>query len=98
MSFLNLKSFWQSIKKDKQSFSANKLLLLALLVGLLLRGLNSTFGSPSLYISNDEAIAHLSAWNMLAEKTPVSIANYTPLGAYIQIPFLVVSFLIMKMS
>src|SRR3989344_5441621 len=91
MSYLNLKNFWQSIKKDK-------LLLLALLVGLLLRGLNSTFGSPSLYVSNDEAVAHLSAFNMLANKTPISIANYTPLGAYLQIPFLVASFLIMKIS
>src|SRR3989344_777962 len=91
MLFLNLRNFWQSIKKDKY-------LLAAIFLGLLLRGLNPTFGSPSLYVSNDEAIAHLAAWNMLAEKTPVSIANYTPLGAYLQIPFLVVSFLIMKMS
>src|SRR3989344_5370498 len=91
MLFLNLRNFWQSIKKDKY-------LLAAIFLGLLLRGLNPTFGSPSLYVSNDEAIAHLAAWNMLAEKTPVSIANYTPLGAYLQIPFLVVSFLIMKIS
>ena len=89
MSFLNLKNFWLSIKHDR-------FLLLALLVGLLLRGLNSTFGSPSLYISNDEAIAHLSAFNMIAAKTPVSIANYTPLGAYLQIPFLFASYLAIK--
>src|SRR3990170_3081512 len=91
MSLLNSTNFWQSIKKDR-------LLLAILLIGLLLRGLNSTFGSPSLYVSNDEAIAHLSAFNMIANKTPVSISNYTPLGAYIQIPFLVASFLIMKIS
>ena len=74
----------------------NWLLLVILTLGLLLRVLNSTFGSPSLYISNDEAIAHLSAFNMIATKTPVSIANYTPLGAYVQIPFLILSFLAMK--
>src|SRR3989344_8182537 len=89
MSFLNLKNFWRSIRQDQ-------LLLLILLIGLALRGLNPTFGSPSLYVSNDEAIAHLSAFNMIANETPVSIANYTPLGAYVQIPFLVASFLAMR--
>lgn len=33
---------------------------------------------------------------MLANKTPVSIANYTPLGTYIQIPIIIISFLIMR--
>lgn len=90
MSSLNLKNFLQSIKRDK-------LLLLALLLGLLLRSLNPTFGSPALFISNDEAIAHLSAFNMIANKTLVSIANYTPFGAYVQIPFLLVSFILMQL-
>lgn len=90
MSYLNLKNFWLSIRRDRY-------ILFALFVGLVLRGLNSTFGSPSLYVSNDEAIAHLSALNMIASKTPVSIANYTPLGAYVQIPFLVLSFLVMRL-
>lgn len=89
MFYPSLKSFWQSIKRDKY-------LLLALLLGLLLRGLNPTFGSPSLYVSNDEAVAHLAALNMIAAKTPVSIANYTPLGSYVQIPFLVGSFGLMQ--
>lgn len=89
MSSLNLKNFWQSFKKDKY-------LLAALFLGLILRGLNPTFGSPSLFVSNDEAIAHLSAFNMIANKTPYSIANYTPFGAYIQIPFLIGSFIMMK--
>src|SRR3989338_8776153 len=80
-------------KKSKSSW----LLLLILAFGLLLRALNPTFGSPSLFVSNDEAIAHLSALNMLAEKTPVSIANYTPLGAYVQIPFLVASYVAMNL-
>lgn len=80
-------------KKSENSW----LLLLILAFGLILRALNPTFGSPSLYISNDEAIAHLSALNMIANKTPASIANYTPLGAYIQIPFLVASFMAMKL-
>lgn len=90
MSYLNLRNFWQSIKRDR-------FLLFALIVGLLLRGLNPTFGSPSLYVSNDEAVAHLSALNMIANRTPVSIANYTPLGAYIQLPFLFLSFVLMKL-
>lgn len=90
MLFQNLKNFLVNIKRDR-------LLLLALLAGLLLRGMNPTFGSPSLYVSNDEAIAHLSALNMIAQKTPASIANYTPLGAYLQIPFLVAIFLVMQL-
>jgi len=89
MSSQNLMNFWRSIRRDQ-------LLLSILLIGLVLRGLNPTFGSPSLYVSNDEAIAHLSAFNMIIKKTPISIANYTPLGAYVQLPFLVASFLIMK--
>jgi len=91
MSHPNLANFYKSISK-------NKFLLFAILAGLVLRGLNPTFGSPSLFVSNDEAIAHLSAFNMIANKTPISIANYTPLGAYLQIPFLLASFLVMKIS
>ncbi len=85
MLFPNLKNFWLNIKRDK-------ILVGILAFGLILRGLNPTFGSPSLYVSNDEAVAHLAALNMLAAKTPVSIANYTPLGAYVQIPFLAASY------
>lgn len=81
------------LKRRKTSF----LLLLILLIGLLLRGLNPTYGSPTVYISNDEAVAHLTALNMLAARTPVSLANYTPLGAYVQLPFLVASFLLMQL-
>lgn len=88
---LNSKNFFQNISKDK-------VLLGILLIGLLLRALNPTFGSPSLFTSNDEAVAHQSAFNMLAAKTPVSIANYTPLGAWLQIPFLIASFLVMKLA
>lgn len=90
MSFLNLKNFWKYVQRDNY-------LLFALFLGLLLRGLNSTFGSPSLFVSNDEAIAHLSALNMISSRTPISIANYTPLGAYVQIPFLALSYLLAKL-
>lgn len=77
-----------------KSIKANKALLIALMLGLLLRGLNPTFGSPALYVSNDEAIAHQSALNMLAAKTPFSLASYTPLNAYLQIPFIVLYYLV----
>lgn len=89
MSNLDLKNFWQSFKKDKY-------LLAALFLGLILRGLNPTFGSPTLFVSNDEAIAHLSAYNMIANKTLYSIANYTPFGSYVQIPFLIGSYIMMR--
>lgn len=91
MSYRSLANFWQNIKKGW-------LLIAILLLGLTLRGLNPTFGSPSLFVSNDEAIAHRSALNMLASRTPISIANYTPLGAYLQIPFLTVAFFFMKIT
>ena len=67
-----------------------------LLLGLSLRGLNSTFGSSSLYALNDEAIAHLAALNMVANKTLSSIAYYPPLGAYLQLPFIGLVFVVMK--
>ncbi|MBI3341971.1 hypothetical protein HY024_02515 [Candidatus Curtissbacteria bacterium] len=86
MLFLNLKNFWPSIRKDY-------LLLVILLFGLILRTVNPTFDSPSIFVSNDEAIAHLSSLNMIANKTIYSISNYTPFGAYIQIPFIVISYL-----
>lgn len=89
MSNLDLRNFWQSFKRDKY-------LLLALFLGLVLRGLNPTFGSPTLFVSNDEAIVQLSAYNMIANQTLQSIANYTPFSAYIQIPFLIGSFIMMK--
>lgn len=76
----------------------NTLILSILIFGLLLRGLNSTFGSPSLYISNDEAIFHYSALNIIASRALVSDSYYTPLGTYLQLPFLGLAFLIMKLQ
>ncbi len=67
-------------------------LLLILTIGFILRSINLTIGFPILYLSNDEAIYHLSALNMLANKTPFTIGNYGPLGAYIQIPFLLLAY------
>lgn len=68
------------------------LLLSILAVGFLLRTINLTVGFPILYASNDEAIYHLSALNMIAAKTPFTLGNYGPLGAYLQIPFLLIGF------
>lgn len=70
------------------------LLLLIVILGFGLRAINLTVGFPILYISNDEAIYHLSALNMIANKTPFTIGNYGPLGAYLQIPFLLLAFFI----
>lgn len=71
----------------------NKYTLLAIVaLGFVLRANNLTIGFPQLFVSNDEAIYHQSALNMLAQKTPFSIGNYGPLGAYVQIPFLLIAF------
>lgn len=75
-----------------KNIPAKYLLLLILAVGFLLRTVNLTVGFPVLYSSNDEAVYHLSALNMIAQKTPFTLGNYGPLGAYLQIPFLLISF------
>jgi hypothetical protein len=82
----------KEISKSKKS----KYVLLSILVfGFLLRVNNLTIGFPILYISNDEAIYHLSALNMVANKTPFTIGFYGPLGAYIQLPFLAIASLVL---
>lgn len=70
------------------------LLLLTVSLAFLLRAQNPTFGSPSLFYSNDEAIAHITALNMISTRSLVSIANYTPLAAYMQLPLVGITFLI----
>lgn len=85
MWFQNLTNFALSTK--------SKYILLAIVfLGFLMRANNLTIGFPLLFVSNDEAIYHLSALNMLSEKTPLTIGNYGPLGAYLQLPFLLIAF------
>ena len=67
------------------------ILLLIVTLGFLLRVNRLTIGFPMLYVSQDEAIYHLSALNMIANGTPFTIGNYGPLGAYVQFPFLVLA-------
>ncbi|MDO8487501.1 MAG: phospholipid carrier-dependent glycosyltransferase [Candidatus Curtissbacteria bacterium] len=78
------------------SLFKSKFLILIVLVGVGLRFLGLNFGSPSLYVSNDEAITQISAYTMIAQKTIKSQSYYTPLSAYIQIPFIGFSYLYMK--
>lgn len=78
-------------KSSKKKFKVY--LVLILLVGLVLRFSNLNIGFPILYVSNDEAIYHLSALNMLSEKTILPLGNYGPLGSYIQLPFLIFAYL-----
>lgn len=60
-----------------------------------MRTSNPTIGFPNLFISNDEASAHLAALNMINNKTLISNAIYAPLGAYLQIPLIALSTLVM---
>lgn len=90
MSLKNLVNSWLR--------NSNLILLLILFVGFSLRVINPTIGFPILYISGDEASYYLSALNMLANKTVFTIGNYGPLGAYVQIPFLVLAFLTLRVS
>jgi len=78
--------------------SPKSLLLLILVLGLTLRIINLTIGFPMLYLSNDEAVYHLSALNMIANKTLFSLGNYGPLGSYLQLPFLALAYLVLFIS
>lgn len=95
MLFLNLNNFARNIP-------SKYILLFILIFGFLLRVNRLTLGFPMLYVSQDEAIYHLSALNMIANTTPFTIGNYGPLGAYIQFPFLALAsamlFLVGKIS
>src|SRR3989344_6932121 len=73
--------------------SPKTILLFIVVLGFALRTINLTIGFPGLYLSNDEAVYHLSALNMIANKTMFSLGNYGPLGSYIQLPLLVLGFL-----
>ena len=74
-------------------------LVLVTLIALLLRIGNPTFGSPVLYVLGDEVSNYMSAWNMLANKTLLNqVSPYPPLGSYIQIPFYILAFSVMKLS
>lgn len=86
---LNLKNFWQNIKRRNFYF------LFLLFLGFFLRAVNPTIGFPILHISNDEASAHTAALYMLENRTIISNAVYAPLGAYLQIPLIALSALVM---
>lgn len=79
--------------------SQTKLILLFIVAfALMLRVVNLTVGFPGLYVSNDEAILHLSALNMIANKTIFSLSNYGPLGSYVQLPLLAIGILTLFLS
>src|SRR3989344_1700674 len=84
MLFRNLMNFLKNIP-------SKYFLLFIVIVGFLLRINNLTIGFPQLFVSNDEAIYHQSALNMLANKTPFTLGNYGPLGAYLQIPLILLA-------
>lgn len=88
MLFQNLRNFVRNIP-------SKYILLIIVALGFLLRVNNLTIGFPILYVSNDEAIYHLSALNMIASKTLFTLGNYGPLGAYVQLPFLVLAYAVM---
>lgn len=77
---------------------AKYVLLIIIAIALILRIINLTIGFPMLYLSNDEAVFHLSALNMIANKTVFSLGNYGPLGSYLQLPFLVLAYLILLVT
>ncbi len=65
------------------------------ILGFLLRIGNPSYASPVLYAMSDEASNYMSALYMLSQKTLVTkAAVYPPLGAYVILPFLLLSFLL----
>lgn len=91
MLYLNLKSIVKNIQ-------VKYWLLLIVFISFLLRVNRIDIGFPGLFLSNDEAIYHQSALNMLANKTPFTLGNYGPLGAYIQLPFIMLAFVTMLLT
>ncbi len=91
MLFQNLKNFFCNIP--------SKYILLSIVtIGFSLRVVNLTIGFPILYMSADEASYHLSALNMISQRTPFTIGNYGPLGAYLQIPFIALASLVLLLT
>jgi len=86
------------LKKYLKNLNVKYWLLFIVVVAFLLRVNRIDIGFPALFVSNDEAILHQSALNMLANHTPFTLGNYGPLGSYIQLPFLVLAFLVMQLS
>lgn len=74
--------------------------LLLLIIGLAfsLRIINLTVGFPGLYVSNDEAVLHFSALNMISNRTAFALGNYGPLASYIQLPFLALGSIVLFLS
>ncbi len=77
---------------------ASFFLLLILALASALRIGRADYGFPGLFVSNDEAIFHQSALNMLSQRTPFTLGNYGPLGSYTQIPFLLLSYLVLFLT
>lgn len=77
----------------------NRRLLIITLIGFLLRILNPSFGYPVLYVVADEVSNYMSAFNMISQKTFISLTSqYTPFGSYIQIPFFFLTFIFMLLT
>ncbi len=67
------------------------------IISLLIRVVNPTFGLPTLYVIPDEVDTHLAAFEMIASRTITTFSYYPPLGSYIQIPFLVIGYIAMRL-
>ncbi len=88
----------QILKRFVRNIQFKYWLLLIIFIAFLLRVNRIDIGFPGLFLSNDEAIYHQSALNMLANKTPFTLGNYGPLGAYVQLPFILLAFLTMLLT
>ncbi len=83
---------------EKLNFGNSRIILLILCAALLLRIANPFFGSPALYVVPDEVLNYLATFTMIKEKTLLTTSQYPPFGSYIQIPPLLFSFVVMRLS
>lgn len=80
----------------KRFVSHKKLLLIIITIGAVVRLLNPFFAHSMLYVIGDEPPNYMGALYVLANKSLlVRTAIYPPFGSYIQVPFLLVTFLAM---
>lgn len=82
-----IRKYYQTAKLGRFQF------FLIGLLALLLRLLNPTYGYPVLYAVADEVNNYAAALYMISEKTLIAHQTvYPPLGAYIQVPFMVATY------
>lgn len=77
---------------------ASSFLIFTIILSLVLRVIHPKFGFPVLYTIPDEVPNYLTALEMLASHKIIASSQYPPLGSLVMMPFLALSYIIMRFS